>query len=382
MKDIFSMQKNNNIMAKQLLLIMVLLALFSCKETSNEFDMASNEFEILIKTESKSDSLSMYPSFVSENLLDSTHSILFKGAIKDGEVNFKGNKPDHPVMFDIMDLKIGRLSDKFFIDNGATELSVSFVNKDTKVFISEETKSKTQKEYEVLKREGLDQIEDFRRQAGSAEEKLKFDAMRDTLIVDFLKKNPNSYVPLWLLVNHFSRGSQEYNKLYDDSIGLFSDEIKKTELFKKFKASIEKGKNFSFKDKELLLQNMDLEAVQFTLSSLNDSKYILLDFWYSNCGPCLFEMPKYIPLYEKYKAQGFEIVSISSDKTSKIENWKTVIQEKGFSWTHYLDENRVETTKLNIRRFPTTFLLNGDGTIIERDIKPEKLKEFLSANLD
>lgn len=378
---IFNVIKNHKIVRKSLMIAMMSLTILSCKESNSEFEILKNEFEVVIKTESKTDSLSMYPSIDFEKFLDSTYKITFKGQVQNGIVNFKGNKPPHALMFDILDENVG-LSDKFFIDNGSTELFVSFVNKDKKVIISDNKKSKTQKEYELLKKEGLDSIENLRSKANSVEERRKFSVIRDTLIVDFLNENPNSYVPLWLIANYFSFGSQQYNKLYDESMPLFSNEIKKTELFKNVEAILKEGRDFSFQNKELPLKNIGLVDVQFKLSNLNNSKYILIDFWFSNCGPCLKEMPKYIPIYEKYKGLGFEIVSISVDKSSEIEDWKTIINEKGFNWIHYLDENGVETKKMNINSFPTTFLVNDEGEIIEKNITSEKLKSFLSLKLD
>jgi thiol-disulfide isomerase/thioredoxin len=372
---------NQNTAKRLLILITVSLALFSCKRTNNEAEFARNEFEIFISTEGKTDSITMYPHIVSEKLLDSSYSMLFKGSIEDGKVNIRGKKPPHPVMFDIGTKNLG-FSDIFFIANGFTELFVSFVDYNNKVIISDETKSETQKEYELLKKTGLDSINDLRSEAGSDKERIRISKVRDTIIVDFIRYNPNSYVPLWLLLNHFSLGNQTYNKLYDQSMPLFSDEIKKTELHKIFKAALDEAKQFSFENKVFALKNIDLEDVQFKLSSLKNSKYILLDFWFSSCGPCLYEMPKYIPIYKKYKDLGFEIVSVSIDNTNKIGDWKAVINEKGFNWIHYLDENGVETNKLNITSFPTTFLVNGSGEILERDINSEKLNNFLSAQFD
>ena len=122
---------------------MISLTIFSCKESISDFEILKNEFEVVINTESKTDSLSMYPCIDFERFLDSTYKIFFKGQIQNGIVNFKGNKPSHPVMFDILDENVG-LSNKFFIDSGTTELFVSFVNKDKKVIIPDNKKSKTQ----------------------------------------------------------------------------------------------------------------------------------------------------------------------------------------------------------------------------------------------
>ena len=374
MASFFNEMKNSVIVRRGLIIIILSLTIFSCKESNTEF-------EVVIKTDADTDSLSMYPSFVSKKLLDSTYTMLFKGQVQNGVVNIKGNKPSHPIMFDIFANNFG-MSDKFFIDNGSTDLYVSFVNKDKKVIIPNDKKSKTQKEYEILKKQGLDSIDSLWWKADSTKERRKIGVIRDTLIVGFLKDNPDSYVPMWLFANYFSSRSNRYSKLYDESTYLFSDEIKKTELFKNFKSSLKAAKKFSLKNKELSLKNTELENVRFKLSNLNNSKYILLDFWYSNCSPCLREMPKYIPIYEEYKDLGFEIVSISVDKTSKIEDWKKLIIDKEFTWIHYLDENGIETKKLNIYSFPTTFLINNEGEIIEKGITSVKLENFLSVKLD
>jgi len=358
------------------LLFLVLSTILSCSSK-----IETNEFEIIIKTDAKTDSLSMYPSFVSKKFLDTTYTFLFKGAIKNGLVNFKGKKLSHPIMFDLLVDGEG-FSEKFFIDNGNTELTVNFLDKDKKVIINPKMKSNAQKEYESLKINGLDSIESLYKKAiGDVEERRRFSAIRDTLIVDFLNDNPDSYVPLWLMTNYYSRFGLKYNKLYDKSLNSFSEEIKNTKLFKKLSISIDETKQKYFLNNEMPLKDFDLEFINFKLSNINDNKYILLDFWYTNCKPCLEEMPKYIPLYDRYKDKGFEIVSISVDKTNKIQNWKTLIKEKGFNWTHYLDENGTETKKLNINRFPTTFLIRSDGKIIERDIKSEKLETFLNSKL-
>ncbi|WP_370390008.1 TlpA family protein disulfide reductase [uncultured Winogradskyella sp.] len=355
--------------------ILMMGTLLKCKDVEKKFKDSNSNFEVIINTNPDIDSLSMYPSMVPKTFLDTTYPSLFKGQLKNGAVTFTASKLPHPYMFDIYVDGKG-LSDKFYVDNGTTEVFLDFENK-SNIEIPMEFKSKTQIEYEDLKDFGLNEIDSLRKKAKTAKERSYLWIKRDSVIVEYLQKNPNSYVPLWLMVNYVAMGNNRYNQLYDESLHLFSDEIKKTRLYKNLALFIKDTRENTISDKLLKLKNLELKPVDLRISDFKHNGYILLDFWYSNCAPCLAEMPEYIPLYEKYKDKGFEIVSISVDKTDRIPNWKQVIEEKNFGWTHYLDENRREAHKLYILAYPTTFLIDSDGKVVEKDISIEKLSRLL-----
>jgi len=56
-----------------------------------------------------------------------------------------------------------------------------------------------------------------------------------------------------------------------------------------------------------------------------------------------------------------------------------VIKNHALPWTQFLDLNGIEAEKLAILAFPTNFLCDSDGTIIETDVQPGQLNTFLKA---
>src|SRR3990172_2021811 len=53
----------------------------------------------------------------------------------------------------------------------------------------------------------------------------------------------------------------------------------------------------------------DMNGKSVALSSYK-GKVLLVDFWATWCGPCKVEIPGFVELYTKYRAQGFEIVGV------------------------------------------------------------------------
>ncbi|HEX4886726.1 MAG TPA: TlpA disulfide reductase family protein [Luteibaculaceae bacterium] len=105
------------------------------------------------------------------------------------------------------------------------------------------------------------------------------------------------------------------------------------------------------------------------LSSLR-GKVVLLDFWASWCGPCRAESPNLVKAYQKYKSKGFEIYSVSLDKSETA--WKNAIREDGLTWTHVSDLqfwNSAAARTYNINSIPATFLLDTEGKIIAKNLR-------------
>jgi thiol-disulfide isomerase/thioredoxin len=126
------------------------------------------------------------------------------------------------------------------------------------------------------------------------------------------------------------------------------------------------------------------------LSDYKNKNYVLLDFWASWCGPCLNEIPKVKQLYNKYKADGLVLISISSDDNRAA--WLKDIDKNGMNeWPQILSQindherddslfNNNDLCELYSFDFlPSYLLLDKDGKIVARlgHINEEEIKQLM-----
>jgi thiol-disulfide isomerase/thioredoxin len=100
----------------------------------------------------------------------------------------------------------------------------------------------------------------------------------------------------------------------------------------------------------------------------NDKKYYLIDFWGSWCSPCINEFPNIIDLQNNNPS--LEIVSIACERSiNDFSKSKIILEEKNIKWNsrfQILDDPKSLQRKLNVRTFPTTFLIDRTGRILSR----------------
>ncbi len=111
------------------------------------------------------------------------------------------------------------------------------------------------------------------------------------------------------------------------------------------------------------------DGQEFKLSSLR-GKVVLLDFWASWCRPCRAENPNVVRAYQKYKAQGFDILSVSLDRNR--EAWTKAIKDDRMTWHHVSDLKFWQSTaaqEYQIKAIPATFLLDREGRIVAKNLR-------------
>lgn len=114
-----------------------------------------------------------------------------------------------------------------------------------------------------------------------------------------------------------------------------------------------------------------------------EGKVVLVEFWSTNCAPCLAELPNLKAVYRDYQPKGLEIIGVSLDTSSLTVH--DFAQKQGITWRQFLDNTIAEGT--NRRQFstlmiPSIFVIDQKGTIVQVDVKGTDLRKTVSRLLD
>jgi thiol-disulfide isomerase/thioredoxin len=129
------------------------------------------------------------------------------------------------------------------------------------------------------------------------------------------------------------------------------------------------------------ISQLNPDGKMTSLSSLRGN-IVLIDFWASWCGPCRKENPNVVQLYQKYHTKGFDVFSVSLDKTR--EPWLKAIADDHLTWTHVSDLGYWKSAPAllyGVTSIPFTVLIDRDGKIIAKKLRgadlERKLEELL-----
>lgn len=105
---------------------------------------------------------------------------------------------------------------------------------------------------------------------------------------------------------------------------------------------------------------------------IKNAKYILVDFWYSSCPPCIAEVPKLNELYSVLKDRGDIIfISINTDfpQTKKDSSYVFEAAKKlNIKFPVVSDNKQINFTKqFNVSAYPSKFIINNQGQLIAKE---------------
>lgn len=170
----------------------------------------------------------------------------------------------------------------------------------------------------------------------------------------------------------------DLNAVYENIPVLFRED----DNVKQLKERVDILKNTQVGMRFTDITQLDTTGNKLSISSLT-GQYILIDFWASWCGPCRQANPDLVKLYEEFNPKGFEIVGVSLDQDG--ERWKQAIVDDKLTWYHMSDLKgwgNEGAAAYAIRSIPQSILIDGQGFIVQKNLSPEELREYLAEKLN
>ena len=198
---------------------------------------------------------------------------------------------------------------------------------------------------------------------------------RNEAIEKLLSQHSNVLISAFL-VTYFEERSTDYIKLYESIANGLKKKYPDNEFVKNVVHKVETTIVPGGMAPEIAMK--DPTGKERKLSDLR-GKVVLIDFWASWCGPCRMENPNVVRLYKKYHDKGFDIYSVSLDKTR--DKWLEAIQRDGLEWdNHVSDLNGWTSTggaTYGITSIPATVLVDREGRVIARNLRGPDLAKKL-----
>ncbi|MCX2681899.1 TlpA disulfide reductase family protein [Galbibacter sp. EGI 63066] len=133
--------------------------------------------------------------------------------------------------------------------------------------------------------------------------------------------------------------------------------------------------------------DISFTAVDGTKINLADlrGKVVLIDFWTIRCPPCIKEMPHIQAMYEKYRDQGFEVIGLAGNGDESKDRVLEIIKKQGATWPQRLDKGKDVIVSyhslFNINSYPTVWLLNKEGIIVDKNARGIRLEPLIRLHL-
>lgn len=92
---------------------------------------------------------------------------------------------------------------------------------------------------------------------------------------------------------------------------------------------------------------------------------VIVNLWASWCTPCKAEMPAIQSVYEQYADQGLVILGVNASNQDNLQSAAQFVEDNGLTFPILWDTEGVVSRQYQLSALPTTFFIDGNGTIQE-----------------
>ena len=120
----------------------------------------------------------------------------------------------------------------------------------------------------------------------------------------------------------------------------------------------------------------DMNGNKVKLSDyVGKGKYVIVDFSASWCGPCKEEMPNLANVYNTFKGEKFEMVTVMV--WDKLEASKKMLEDYKVNWKSILNVGMKPMELYGFSGIPRIMLFAPDGTIVHNELRGAMIKQKL-----
>jgi peroxiredoxin len=128
----------------------------------------------------------------------------------------------------------------------------------------------------------------------------------------------------------------------------------------------------------------DLDGKRVSWSDFK-GKVVLVDFWATNCQPCLEEMPNLKRLHKELNPRGFEIIGISLDERPDLVTefrdreklpWRQILNSPG-GVERGNDSGTEISKRFGVALIPALIIVDRQGQVVQVDLRGNDLRDAL-----
>lgn len=130
---------------------------------------------------------------------------------------------------------------------------------------------------------------------------------------------------------------------------------------------------------ELRFSAIDLDGKTVTDEVFKKYDVTLVNIWGTFCKPCLFELPELQKAYQKYTARNCGALALTADvfigDAKSVNTAKKIWKDSACTFPAVQSTEELQALYENICTFPTTFLVDRNGKLIEGSVREGSMTE-------